>query len=147
MIHLASDPLSRRPGWRPAAPGRPSASATDPVSRATPSHAWPFLSRTAGRPTAQEHPVPPVSLSRRDSGSWVFPHRAPSCPSNPELPLPDAPRIRPATSRRWIAPSTPTSIAPVPGCTRAQTVRMSLHWCRDGRLPRPRLIRKLIGSI
>lgn len=59
MIQLASDPNASRMNWRPAQPdGKQAAS---PASRGRAGHAWPFISRYAGKPAAGETPKKPSS--------------------------------------------------------------------------------------
>lgn len=66
MIHLANDPNASRLSWRPsAATGGKSAPSEQPLRRARPGHAWPFLSphaNRADRPTGARNPS-------NDSGS------------------------------------------------------------------------------
>jgi hypothetical protein len=58
MIQLASDPNASRMNWRPAQ--------SEDKAQAVPSsartrHAWPFISRYAGKPAAGEQPKKPAS--------------------------------------------------------------------------------------
>lgn len=52
MIQLASDPNASRMNWRPAPSEEKQASQTPRRS----GHAWPFISRYAGKPAAGEQP-------------------------------------------------------------------------------------------
>ena len=51
MIHLANDPNAGRAGYQPAQNENKGRSIDHPRSRG--GHAWPFLSRYAGRPAPQ----------------------------------------------------------------------------------------------
>lgn len=53
MIQLASDPNASRPGWRPV-PAEAKGPALDTRRAARTGHAWPFISRLADKPAAQE---------------------------------------------------------------------------------------------
>ena len=64
MIQLASDPTASRTNWRPA-PAGDKGDSLDP-RRARSGHPWPFISRYAGKPQAQERPKNPASA---DHGS------------------------------------------------------------------------------
>jgi hypothetical protein len=63
MIHLANDPNAGRMGYRPSASEGKGRSLDHPRSRG--GHAWPFLSRHAGRPAPQNA----SKNSSSDSGS------------------------------------------------------------------------------
>ena len=62
MIHLANDPNASRMGYRPGQNESQGRSFEHPRSRG--GHAWPFLSRHAGRPVPQD-----ASKNSGDSGS------------------------------------------------------------------------------
>lgn len=64
MIHLANDPNASRMGFRPAPAESTGRSFDHPRNRG--GHAWPFLSRYAGRPAPQNGAVKNPSS---DSGS------------------------------------------------------------------------------
>jgi hypothetical protein len=56
MIQLASDPTASRVNWRPApAEGK---EATLQAQRGRSGHAWPFISRYADKPAAQQQKKP-----------------------------------------------------------------------------------------
>ena len=57
MIQLASDPNASRMNWRPA----PSEEKQAASQTRRPGHAWPFISRYAGKPAAGEQPKKPSS--------------------------------------------------------------------------------------
>jgi hypothetical protein len=61
MIQLASDPNASRTAWRPAPADGKGASGDATRTR----HAWPFISRHAEKPSAQE----PPKNRNGDSGS------------------------------------------------------------------------------
>lgn len=63
MIHLANDPNANRMSLRPVQGESQRAESTE--QRARSRHAWPFLSRHAGRPGPQESQKPVA----HDSGS------------------------------------------------------------------------------
>jgi hypothetical protein len=64
MIQLANDPNASHTSYRPAqAEGKASALATQ---KGRSGHAWPFLSRHAGRPVQQQDSQKPTA---NDSGS------------------------------------------------------------------------------
>ena len=62
MIHLANDPNASRMGYRPGQNESQGRDFAHPRSRG--GHAWPFLSRHAGRPAPQD-----ASKNPGDSGS------------------------------------------------------------------------------
>ena len=59
MIQLASDPNASRMNWRPAQT-EDKAQAV-PLTGARTRHAWPFISRYAGKPAAGDQPKKPGS--------------------------------------------------------------------------------------
>jgi hypothetical protein len=63
MIHLANDPNASRMGYQPSLGENKGRSLDHPRSRG--GHAWPFLSRYAGRPAPQNA----SKNSSSDSGS------------------------------------------------------------------------------
>jgi hypothetical protein len=64
MIQLANDPNASRSAFRPAARGEAKANGSDAL-RSRSGHAWPFLSRHAGRPAQKDNPKPVAN----DNGS------------------------------------------------------------------------------
>jgi hypothetical protein len=58
MIQLASDPNASRMNWR-TAPSDEKQGASQATRRS--GHAWPFISRYAGKPAAGEQPKKPSS--------------------------------------------------------------------------------------
>jgi hypothetical protein len=64
MIQLASDPTASRMDWRPSTADEKGNSFEPRRQRA--GHAWPFISRYAGKPAGQEQPRTPA---RSDHGS------------------------------------------------------------------------------
>ena len=59
MIQLASDPNASRMNWRPAQSEEKQNSLQTPRGR--PGHAWPFISRYAGKPAAGDQAKKPSS--------------------------------------------------------------------------------------
>jgi hypothetical protein len=59
MIQLASDPNASRQDWRAAPPAAKEGEA--PATRGRSGHAWPFISRQAGKPDTVAPPVKPAS--------------------------------------------------------------------------------------
>jgi hypothetical protein len=59
MIQLASDPTASRVNWRPAPADSKEMSL--PARRGRSGHAWPFISRYADKPGAQQQAKKPSS--------------------------------------------------------------------------------------